>query len=140
MCVSIHRQRKFHIFGIKRVDTMECTNKYYDCIMHLRLGRGKKQTQNKSMAISGLQCRGKLVDPAGRSLQSLYAKQLAIYNISATTSQFVRYSYDTRTILVNSFKTSVSWRPSHHRSKIEILSRKKMKILLIFSRKKNGLG
>ena len=67
---------------------MECTNKYYDCITHLRLGRGKKQTQNKSMAISGLQCRGRLVDPAGRPLQSLYAKQLAIYIIYASVVEW----------------------------------------------------
>ena len=55
---------------------MEGKNKYNDCITHLRLGRGTQEIQNKAMAISGLQCRGRLVDPAGRPLQSLCAKQL----------------------------------------------------------------
>ena len=27
---------------------MECTNKYYDCITHLRLGRGAQEIQNKA--------------------------------------------------------------------------------------------
>ncbi len=59
---------------------MEGKNKYYDCITHLRLGRGTQEIQNKAMAISGLQCRGRLVDPAGRPLQSLCAKQLNLFS------------------------------------------------------------
>ena len=45
------------------------------------------------MAISGLQCRGRLVDPAGRPLQSLYAKQLAIYFIIRTEVLIQQYQY-----------------------------------------------